>query len=790
MLNKVAWLLENDVRAKKKCQRTMFNRTRTMAQELAIVAPFALLMTSTLHCAEGLPKRQPEKGSAASTSVSGNVDGVIAPLTPRTKRSSRLIPSPAEIRRQGNRLKNQRSLYLSQHAHNPIDWFPWGKEALALAIAEDKPIFLSIGYSSCHWCHVMEKNVFEKEDVAAYMNENYINIKVDREDRPDLDAVYMEALQLMTGGGGWPMSMFLASDLKPFFGGTYMPAERFMRLAKRLQKEYANNREWIASQGKKLYQRIARDPQLGASPMVDLPAIKKVADDLVARLDPQWGGSRGRMKFPTTARWQFLLHAYRKTGEKKYAHALRLTLDNMASGGMYDHLAGGFHRYTTEATWLVPHFEKMLYDNAQLASLYTEAATTFNSERYAEVARGILDFLIKEMSGETGGFYSSYDADSGGHEGSFYVWTLKEINKVVGQADAPLLSELLGLTVKGNFEGKTILTRRADIAKLAAKYSRSVKETSALLSKHRSALRKERAKRHWPGLDRKVVTSWNGLTIAAFAQAYRAFGEPRYLDAARRAADFLLKVHKTKKGGLLRSSTPLKKGGNSVAEHEGILDDYAFLADGLLQLFESSGDLRYLQEVLGLVVQAEARFRHADRGFYFTPKNHEVPLGRTVRTSDWARPSGAAVMLRVLLRLAATTGDEAMRERLDGILRVEAKRMKSRGLDMVASFDAALMRLGPFYEVVIAANPDAPNRKKLLQAVRSLHPYHALALEVPARGPNAKVAKLLASTAGKKALRGKATAYVCKFGSCKRPTNDPLILRRQLLEGYSRPSNP
>jgi uncharacterized protein YyaL (SSP411 family) len=487
--------------------------------------------------------------------------------------------------------------------------------------------------------------------------------------------------------------------------------------------------------------------------------IEAVSSAALESYDEKWGGLASGMKFPSPVIWTFLLHHYRKTGNDRIARAVRGTLDAMGSGGIHDHVAGGFHRYTVERTWLVPHFEKMLYDNAQLASLYTEAALVFDDERYEEIARDTLDFMIREMSGEEGGFYSSFDADSPGGEGAYYVWTVQDIDEVAGE-DGPALAALLGVTEEGNFEGGSILTRRSGA------------EPGGLFDRHRPGLRDHRQKREPPALDRKIITSWNGLAISAMARAAAAFGEDRYLEAAARAADFLWSVHREADGGLRRASN------QGHAGHEAGLDDYALLAAGLLDLYDASGDETHLARALELVDRVLAHFAHPVAGFYLTRDG--VVLGRQVRIEDTVRPSGNAAMLHVLMRSAGLTGGRDLLERAESMLGAYSTAMARSGLETAWWFDAAEKLEGPSYEVVVAGASGS-----LVDAFRKLHPSHAQLVTIPAEGPGGRALELMPPLAGKRALDGAPTAYVCRFGACKKPTSDVSVLRRQILEGWT-----
>jgi len=671
------------------------------------------------------------------------------------------------------------ALYLRQHGDNPINWFPWGEEALARAKAEDRPIFLSIGYASCHWCHVMEHEVFEDEAVAAFMNARFISIKVDREERPDLDAVYMEAVQALTGRGGWPLSVFLTPDGKPFFGGTYFPRDAFLEIAGKVHDVFTSQRAGVEQDGARLAAMVSAELQGTPGAPLERTMVARAAAQALSMQDAEWGGFRGRQKFPTPLRWRFLLHRYRKTGEARYADAVRRTLDNMGSGGIQDHLGGGFHRYTTEETWLIPHFEKMLYDNAQIASLYTEAAAVLGEARYAEIARDVLDFMLRDMRGEAGGFYASFDADSGGEEGSFYVWTPQEIEAVAGE-DGAALAALLGVSESGNFEGSNVLTRRVTPAELARRLGRSEADIAALFARWREPLLQARSQRVAPGLDRKIVTAWNGLAIEALARAALAFGEQRYLDAAERAADYLWRAHRAEDGSLLRSST------DGVAANPAILDDYAFLARGLLALHQVSGAPEPLRRALLLIDAAREHFAHPDAGFYLTAAGQAAPLGRKVEVMDAVEPSGNAAMLHALLQAAALTGNRDHRSQAETMLRSHAGLLERAGLEMAAWLDAAELFLGPHYEVVVAGETEAADTEVLLDALRALRPAHAVIAQVAATGPSAELLQLAPALAGKLARSGRATAYVCQEGSCKAPTSDPAELRRQVLEGWER----
>jgi uncharacterized protein YyaL (SSP411 family) len=560
------------------------------------------------------------------------------------------------------------------------------------------------------------------------------------------------------------MSVFLTPELKPFFGGTYFPRDHFLALIERVLEVYRRDRGLVDQQAAALHRTIAGGINLSGEQPIDRDSLDAAARSAILQFDSQWGGAAAPMKFPTPLRWMFLLDYYRKTGERGYADMVKKTLDHMGSGGIHDHVGGGFHRYTTEPTWLVPHFEKMLYDNALLASLYLQAYAVFGIERYAEIARDTLDFLIREMSGQEGGFYASFDADSGGEEGSYYLWIPEEIHQLAGPEDGPILSRWLGVTAEGNFEGKSILTRR-----------RSVPGAEALFSKHLAALREHRSKRDRPLLDRKIITAWNGLAITAFAQAYAILGDERYLQAAEKAAEFILKNHLVENGRLLRASTH-----NVAADDEGILDDYAFLAGGLLELYRATGSPRWLRRSLGLIDYVRVHFVHPRGGFYMTSRNRSAPVGRPVDVFDNARPSGGAVMLQALITAAALTFNQAYKREAEKMLRAYSEIMKKAGLEMAWWHDAALKFSGPFYEVVIAGDTG-----ELTEVVRKALPPNVVLSTVPPAGPTPELEALLPSSKNKTARSGKATAYVCRAGSCRQPTHDKSVLKDQILEGWS-----
>ncbi len=677
-----------------------------------------------------------------------------------------------------NRLASETSLYLRQHGANPVDWYPWGEEAHEKARQEKKPIFLSVGYASCHWCHVMERECFEDQEVATYLNEHFVSIKVDREERPDVDKVYMTAVQALTGGGGWPMSVFLTPDLRPFYGGTYYPKAAFLELLRKIKTAFELNGEVVDQQADSLKEIIARNPLPGEGDVVGESEIRALVDQSRKLFDTRYGGFRAAMKFPTPVRWQFLLHAYRKWGGEELAEGLRRSLDGMAGGGLFDQLGGGFHRYTVDASWTVPHFEKMLYDNAQLTSLFLEAAAVFGEPRYERVARWTMDFLIDEMMDPEGGFYASFDADSEGVEGLYYVWTPEQISEVAGEEDGEALCRLLDVTSEGNFEGANVLTRRRPLREIAQEVGRSEEELESLIDRYRQPLLEARARRTPPTLDRKIILAWNGLTIQALAKGYRFTGEDRYLEAAERAADTLHRVH-MHPAGFYRTSESGSPG--AVA----LLEDVAFFAAGCLELYEATGEAKHLRRAGVLIDTLLAQYAHDQAGFYQTASDSEAHLGRQIEVFDNVEPSGVSIALQCLWRYAAITGDEGMRDRVLQDLAAYRTWLDRAGLDMAAWWDLALLAGGPFREVVITER-ETDEGRELLETINKLLPPYAVCSAFHGARPPEALLDLAPPLKDKQSVEGSATVFVCEHGACQEPTREPQRLLEQLRYGWCR----
>ncbi len=551
-----------------------------------------------------------------------------------------------------NRLSQESSPYLLQHANNPVDWYTWGEEALAKAKSEDKPIFLSIGYSACHWCHVMERESFENKAIAILMNQFFINIKIDREERPDLDTIYMEAVVAMTGQGGWPLSVFLTPDGLPFYGGTYFPPTprygmpSFEQVLQAITEAYHTKKDYLATNTQALLQQIKSSATLSLQankPLDDV--VSELATQAIAQsFDRKHGGLNEAPKFPQPMIYEFLLQAYYRNPKENLREMVELTLQKMAAGGIYDQLGGGFHRYSTDDRWLAPHFEKMLYDNALLARLYLHAYQLTGQALYRQVVEETLDYVAREMIAPEGGFYSTQDADSAGEEGKFFLWTPAEIEAVLGAEEGRAFCMAYGVTAEGNFEGKNILHLDHTTETLT-----SLRES---LHRSRNRLFMERQKRVKPSRDEKIITSWNGLMLAAFAEAAQVLEREDYASIATRNAEFILTTMQ-KEGRLYRTW----KAGNAQAKLNGYLEDYACYADGLLALYQTTFKPRWFQAARQLMDAVLTHFTdHENGGFFDTADDHETLISRPKNLSDNAMPCGNSMTARVLLKLATLTG--------------------------------------------------------------------------------------------------------------------------------------
>ena len=686
--------------------------------------------------------------------------------------------------RKPNRLINEKSPYLLQHAHNPVDWYPWGEEPFARARAEDKAVFLSIGYSTCHWCHVMARECFEDDEVAALLNERFVSIKVDREERPDLDRIYMEACQVLTGQGGWPLSVFLTPDKKPFYAGTYFPRRsRFgitglMELLPRLALLWRDERDKAVEAGEQLLQAIAdRGKGAGGAPLPGAGALDSAYRRLRESFDSRHGGFGGAPKFPVPHRLTFLLRFWKRTGEEKALQMVVTTLKGMARGGIFDQLGYGFHRYSTDRCWLAPHFEKMLYDQALLAGAYLEAFQVTGEPEFALTARSVFEYLLGDLRAPEGAFHSAEDADTEGEEGLYYLWTPAEIARVLGEERGPLVAEYFGVTDKGNFEGgRSILHRPHDHRSFAGAKGLNPDVMQLMIEESKGELRRARSGRKRPFKDDKIITSWNGLAIAALACGAAALGEMRYAQAAAGAASFIGERMVAPGGRLLRRY----RGGQAALP--AYLDDYAFLIWGLLELYRATFDSAHLERAELLGESMLELFGGRDGALSFAGKDSAEGLPDHADASDGAIPSGSSVAALNLLRLARLTGREELWERGVAIIRAfggDLQRSPESFTFMLSALDFAL---GPAAELVIAGDPASAETKKMVSAVRrGFHPNMVVLLRPAGQGE--KEIKGPAPFAGPvTAPRDGAAAHLCRERSCLAPVTDAAALQALLQE--------
>ena len=604
--------------------------------------------------------------------------------------------------RPANRLVNETSPYLLQHAHNPVDWYPWGEEALSRAEAEDKPVLLSIGYSSCHWCHVMERESFENEAIARIMNENFISIKVDREERPDLDAVYMKAVQMMTGHGGWPMTVFLTPDRKPFYGGTYFPPEDrrgmpgFPRVLLSVARAFRERRDQIGADAEKVIRELDRQIDLPPSEAgLCTSILTTAAENLMRAYDDRNGGFGAAPKFPPSMSLTFLLRAYVRTGNSAYLEASEKTLEKMAGGGIYDQLGGGFHRYSVDAQWLVPHFEKMLYDNALLVRIYLDAWLLTGKPLYRRIVEETLDYVLREMTSPEGGFYSSQDADSEGQEGKFFVWTEEEVKTALGEEEGELFCRYFDVSAYGNFEGVNVLNVPRAAQLVARMEDLSGERLLAVVARGREVLFRIRERRVKPSRDEKVLAAWNGLMLRSFAEAAAALDRADYRRAAERNAAFLLSQMK-ERGRLLRSFR------NGAARLNAYLEDYSFIVDGLISLYEATSASRWLEEATSLAETMVALFRDPESGgFHYTSIDHETLIQRPKDLYDNAIPSGNSASAYALTRLWRLTADERWADHARSVLEPAAEAMAAHPQAFGHLLCALDLFLGPSTENMV-----------------------------------------------------------------------------------------
>ena len=698
---------------------------------------------------------------------------------------TRLLPTPSTAATM-NRLAEETSPYLLQHRENPVDWYPWGDEAFELARREDLPILVSIGYSSCHWCHVMERESFEDAETAALMNEHFVNVKVDREERPDVDSLYMTAVQRMTGHGGWPMTVFITADGEPFYGGTYFPPEprsgmpSFRQVLHGVSQAWRERRDEVRRSAEALTDLLRETASLKPPESAPEPeALERSARDLIGRHDGRFGGFGGAPKFPQPLALDFLLRYWYRTGDDDALQVVRHTLRCMARGGLHDQLGGGFHRYSVDTRWLVPHFEKMLYDNALLSRIYLHAHLASGEAEFREIASGVFDYVLREMTGPEGGFHSAQDADSEGEEGRFYVWTPAEIDEVLGAQRGAEIRKLFGVTESGNFEGRNILNllpregERIDDARDA-----EVAAAREALGAARAELLGARSNRVPPATDDKVLTGWNAMMLRSFAEAARALARPDYLDAARRNAEFLRDV-------LWRDGTLMRTHRAGRARIDAFLDDHALLVDALVSLYMADPDpgwISFASEVASRMIE---RFWSAKEGlFYDVPADTPDLVTRPRELNDSATPSGTSAAITALMRLGALTGDTeqlAIASRaLAGLADVATRFPQSFG-EVLGAME---MEVGGIREVAIVL-PEGGDASPLLSPLRSAyHPSTVIAVR-PAGEAGEGAEAVVPLLRERPARDGRPTAYVCRRFVCRAPVTTPEALLAEIQDGPS-----
>lgn len=689
-----------------------------------------------------------------------------------------------------NRLNNETSPYLLQHADNPVDWYPWGDEAFEEARSEDKPILLSVGYSACHWCHVMAHESFEDPATAQVMNKLFVNIKVDREERPDVDDIYMQAVQAMTQHGGWPMTVFLLPDGRPFYGGTYYPdtprhgMPSFVQVMEAVHDAYRNRRDDLEKQADNLHQAlkrdvlgIGRDDDSGLT--VDL--LNKSANGIMRNFDSINGGFGTQPKFPNPMNLEYLLRYYHRTRDDNALHVVTFTLKKMAHGGIYDQIGGGFARYSVDAKWLIPHFEKMLYDNAQLSRLYLHTYQVTGDEFFKHIAEEIYDYILREMTSPEGGFYSTTDADSEGEEGKFFVWSIEEMEEALGaiEEDVPdadlIATAYFGMTLDGNFEGKNILYLPNDPKDVAQDLNLSIEALQEAVTAIKDRLYATRTSRVHPGLDDKILTAWNGMMLASLAEAARVLGREDYLVAVERAGDFLLDAMVDERGRLYRTH----KDGRSKLN--GYLEDYANVIDAFLELYQSTFMEKWFEHARKFADIVLEHFMTDDGGFFDTSDDHEALITRPRNLQDNATPSGNAMMAKQLLRFSAYTGDERYDAAGRGILRLLTDAMGQYPQAFGESLNATDMLVNGIAEVALVGNPTKSETKDILATLRQ--PYRPNVITALSRQDQDE--HTLIPLLSYRKMRGdQPTVYVCRNFACQMPVTSAEETEKLLAEAY------
>jgi uncharacterized protein len=679
-----------------------------------------------------------------------------------------------------NRLAGEKSPYLLQHAENPVEWYPWGEEAFLKASREDKPIFLSIGYATCHWCHVMEHESFEDEEVAGLLNRSFVPIKVDREERPDIDQVYMTVCQATTGGGGWPLSIFMGPDKKPFFAGTYFPKRSrmgmpgLMEIAGKIAELWTGGREQLDRISGEITRAIEPKRAEHVNQLPGPELLERTWRELARSFDPVWGGFGGAPKFPNPHNLNFLMRWHKRNPGSNTFQMVEKTLSSMRSGGIFDQIGFGFHRYTVDEKWLVPHFEKMLYDQALLALAYTDAFLTTGEDRYAKVVREIFEYLTREMQSPEGGFYCAQDADSEGKEGVFFTWAPAQVTDVIGKEAGDIFCRAYGITPRGNFEeGMSIPHIEKPFEYLAHDMSMGLPELEKILEDGRRKLLDAREKRVHPLKDDKILVAWNGLMIAALARGSQALGEMSYARAAAGAADFILQKMQTPNGRLYRRYR------QGELANPGYADDYAFLIWGLLDLYETIFDVRYLSEAVRLQEEMSAIFGDTDGGFYYTGNDSEEMILREKVIYDAALPSSNSVAAMNLLRLGRMTGNPGFEKQADLLIRSFSKQVAVLPVAFTYFMQSLDFALGPAREILIAGDISSSATKEMIDTVHRLYcPNRVLMLKES--GKSGEDLSEIAPFTGPITSGGGPAAYICENFSCRNPAGSASELESML----------
>ncbi len=701
----------------------------------------------------------------------------------------------SDIKHRHNRLVHEKSPYLLQHANNPVDWYAWGKEAFEKAKKENKPIFLSIGYSTCHWCHVMAHESFENPEVARLLNEVFICIKVDREERQDIDNVYMRVCQMMTGSGGWPLTILMTPDKKPFFAGTYIPSEShhgrlgMLDLIPRIKEVWNAQNEDILMSADQITARLNMFSSGSTGDELDKSTLMSAYEQLSGRYSGQYGGFGNAPKFPSPQNLLFLLRYWQSTEEEKALRMVVKTLQSMQNGGIYDHIGFGFHRYSTDSHWLVPHFEKMLYDQAMLAMAYIEAYQATGNKEFGETAKEVFTYVLRDMTDPKGGFYSAEDADSEGVEGKFYVWTEDEIRQILKGEEADLIISVYDIDKTGNFKdestgkntGSNILHLERTLTEVAFKNKMSFDDLKERVETARKKLFEVRNKRIHPHKDDKILTDWNGLMVAAFAKGAQVFDEQKYAEAAKRAVDFMFTNMRREDGRILHR---YRDGHTAILAN---VDDYAFLIWGLLELYETIFDVHYLEAALELNNEMIKYFwDEQGGGFYFTADDAEELIVRQKEIYDGAIPSGNSVAVLNLFRLARITADSEYEDKAKKIMSAFSKEVKSAPSGYTQMMIGLGFGIGPSYEIVIVGKQQSEDTQEMLASLRKHFIPYKVVLIKPDDQETSDLAGLAKYTEYHSSIDGKATAYVCRDFACKMPVTDTNEMLKLLNVSTSR----